>query len=426
MASTTAHNVLAGAFLLGTVGLGVGVAFTLSNGVSTATTPFTVRFTLADGATGLKRGSEVLLGGQKVGRVERVDVAPDPGTGAAAWIDVVVRVRNDVTLYEDAAVFLDRPLLGSLSTINIAGVGTPGLAPFHGGGPQLEPSERVAGALAPPSFMAQAGFGVEQAAALRGIVSDAERLVERITAMVDRDGPLIDETLTDAREVMRTVRAEAPAWTESLNRAREDIERAADRLGPMLDEADGAVREARAAAAGVRAAVEENRASVDRMVANAERATERVSGPTLDLADETLIAGRDAAREAGSIAQSTGDFVRDELPPMRRVLANLRLMSDQLRLTSVEVRAQPWRLLFRPDTKELEAQLLYDSARAYADAVAELRAAGETLEAATDPAAGRPAESEEVRALVARVKEAFAKYEEAQRSFLDRLVEGSR
>ena len=47
-----------------------------------------------------------------------------------------------------------------------------------------------------------------------------------------------------------------------------------------------------------------------------------------------------------------------------------------------EIRAQPWRLLKQPDKDDLMREPIYAAARSYADAVSDLRAASEALEAA--------------------------------------------
>src|ERR1044071_9664275 len=159
------NNILAGAFLLGCVAIAVAMSFVLSDARSslarTNDSAAPVRFSREQGAVGLKPGSNVQLAGQPVGRVKKVlfAKAPDPkqpGVEIPVGIDVIVSVRSDVTLYENALVSLERPLLGSLTTINISNVGTPaGLDTFQGSSAQLEDKEVIRGSLAPPGFLAQ-------------------------------------------------------------------------------------------------------------------------------------------------------------------------------------------------------------------------------------------------------------------------------
>src|SRR5947209_5374045 len=108
------NNLLAGLFVLGAIAVGVMVSFMLSNRPALGgSRRFTVRFSLADGATGLKKGSPVQLAGQQIGQVRRVDFFPRDQAEKSA-VDVEVEVRGDITLFENAGVYLQLPLLGTL------------------------------------------------------------------------------------------------------------------------------------------------------------------------------------------------------------------------------------------------------------------------------------------------------------------------
>ena len=98
------NNVIAGVFVLLGVALAVWVSFLLSDrSAFQSTTTFAVRFPLDTGAAGLKRGSEVLLGGQPVGRVLAVDFARNPDS-TPAHVDVEVEVRDDLPLFTTPAL----------------------------------------------------------------------------------------------------------------------------------------------------------------------------------------------------------------------------------------------------------------------------------------------------------------------------------
>jgi hypothetical protein len=86
----------------------------------------------------------------------------------------------------------------------------------------------------------------------------------------------------------------------------------------------------------------------------------------------------------------------------------------------VEIRRNPWRLLYRPGAKETRTEILYDAARAYAAAVSDLRAASEALQAASvraDP------DSENISRLLAELQAAFSRFEETERALLDKLIQ---
>src|SRR5690349_8932504 len=104
------NNILAGAFVLAALLLGVWVSFRLSGRPSMGgLRKFIVRFSLEDGATGLKNGSPVLLAGQQIGQVKQVEFAKD-AQGLPGGVDVRVEIRADMTIYENAGIYLQLPL----------------------------------------------------------------------------------------------------------------------------------------------------------------------------------------------------------------------------------------------------------------------------------------------------------------------------
>jgi len=423
----TRNNILAGAFLLAGVALAVWGSFVLGGRTDTAgTTPYRFYFTLADGASGIQPGSPVHMGGQEVGLVVSVD--PVTGTDAqgnelpTGW-DLRVRVRSNVPLYANAVVTLERPLLGSMSSVNIVSVGGPEQPGEKR--ERLAPGEAVTGMPAPPAFLAQAGFGPEQRDRIRRIIADAENAVASVRRMVDESGPLLQGSLEGLRAMVEEAHAKWPGWLERVDALTVDLSEGGSRVSAVMDEAEATVKEARSAAESLRATVDENRAQFDSIVDNADRASARLAGPTVGELEKGIAQVQATLERFRGLVADAGDVLAEQTPNVRKAMANLRLMSDQLRLMAVEVRSQPWRLLVRPDTKELEQQLLYDSARSYASAVSDLRAVSESLEAmARRQAPEGGVEGEELADLRSRLREAFAEYQRREQELLDRLIKG--
>jgi len=105
------NNVLAGAFLLSALALFVATSFVIRQVQLEPRTEYVVRFSLATGAQGLAKGSVVRLGGQAVGEVDEVRFAPSEEQ--PEFVDVVVEIDEDIVLFENAGVYLQRQLLGS-------------------------------------------------------------------------------------------------------------------------------------------------------------------------------------------------------------------------------------------------------------------------------------------------------------------------
>lgn len=430
--ANTRNNVIAGAFVLAGVGLAVFVSFVLADRSSyAATRSFTVRFTLSQGALGLKRGSSVNLAGQKIGRVLDVDFRRAKG-GVPDAVDVRVEIRSDLTIYESATISLEKPLLGTLSSINISDVGTPGavLSPQHNA-VAIDEGDVVAGTIAPPSFLADAGFGPSQSSQVQHAITSVEASVQRLSELIDRSAPAVESGVADARLLLTDLRTSIDQWSASVRTVLANAEttsinlsQASARLDPLLTKADAGLDDARAIVASVRTLVDDNKARVQNAIASMESAAGKIDQETVASVNAALKDGKDALHVLSESVSRISALVGEQTPSVRRTLANLRLMSDQLKLTAVEIRSQPWRLLQSPTTKELNAQVLYDATRSYAEAASDLRAASESLEAAA-ALAGRP-DAPSLADLSAKLAETLARYRQAEQHLFDRLLEAEK
>ena len=205
--------------------------------------------------------------------------------------------------------------------------------------------------------------------------------------------------------------------------------------GPAIaEEIEQRVAEFRGFIEDVRPIIDENREQIRIAIGNFEDASantkevtaqarsfmDRLNGEMSDRAVAILESGQAGLEEARSAITKADSIVSEQRPQIRASLANFRLASDQLRDTLIEVRRSPWRLLYRPDTRELEYELLYDAARSYAGAVTNLRGAAESLEAVS---ASDTPDRDEVATLMSEVEQAFERYREAEEFFLEQLIE---
>lgn len=434
--SGTRYNVFAGGFLLVCLVLAVITSFVLSDAKSrlVRTADYVVRFSLKQGAVGLQPGSSVQLAGQKVGRVVSVEVAKALMPGGAGQpevltpvgIDVTVTVHADIVLYEDATFALERPLLGNLTTINITSIGSPASARITGASARLEPGERIDGALAPPAFLAQAGLGPEQIQQFRQILADTQAAIARINKLVDENAPVVQKSLEDVSAITQSAREKWPQWTDGADRVMTSITGASGRLDGIVSTAEAGVGDARETLAELRDLVEKNRARLDAIVANADGAAAKLNNETLTAATEAAQKGRDAMSSLKNVSERADTLLAEQAPSIRRTLANVRLASDQMKLVMAEIRAAPWRVLFRPATKEMETELLYDAVRAYAVASSDLRAAGESLEsAAASDGSPQALDRATLDELSRALRDRFGRYQQAEQVLFDRLLKQS-
>ncbi|MBL8757830.1 MAG: hypothetical protein JNK35_05300 [Phycisphaerae bacterium] len=474
-ARVSRNNLKAGVLLVGSLLAGLAIALQLGNVIGMLTerrATYVFRFSLADGAMGLKKGSMIKVGGQPVGEVSRVtferpadakDVppleiasgvgpepkthgngvaAPDEGRSPPTAVYVIASIRRDLVLYRDARVYLELPLLGSVSTINIPDIGG-GTYQEPASNPTgtiarkvapLEPNEIIPGTLAPPTFLGQAGYGPEQKEQLQIILQRGKEISNQVSEMVGSAKSQLDGTLGSLKaaaeqinDATGRVNTRLPDWLELITQALVNTRSA-------TGEAEQRLIQAKALIATVQQAIDDNRAVVDRILSNTERATanvatltDKVNTELYGTVKDTLADGRRALGAFAEVGEKAAQFVTEKTPELGRIVANARLSADQMKLMMTEVRRNPWRLLYQPTRREIEEELTYDAARTYAEAVGQLRAASDALQAvlsagSTPGGGGTPPDRAQIDEITRTIRESFGRYQDAERRFLDRLV----
>jgi ABC-type transporter Mla subunit MlaD len=413
--SFSKNNVLAGLFVILSLVLAVFLAVLVSGAqkLLIPTNAYTVRFTLADGTAGLKMGSVVNVGGQEVGRVTSIDFDRPSPEAMPTGVKVNIVVRKSVTLFTDSAAFLERPLLGSMGSINIIRA-----AKAEAPGTPLAPGSQLAGMIAPPSFLAQAGFGPEQA-------NQIQKLFARATDVADRVDRMSAKLEQEFEPALKSVRSAADDIADVTGRLRGKAPQWSAQIDTLFASAQSAADDTKHAIHDIQAGIDANRPGFDRAIANMEALTKNVreeTVPAINAAVGNLQKGSEDFKGGFASLNAT---LREQEPNLRRSLANFRLASDQIKLASVEIRRSPWRLLYAPKTKELESELFYNAARAYAEAVSDLRAASESLESSTKGAPGdtTPLDGKDVQAIQKRLDEAFKRYDEAEKVLLQKMTD---
>lgn len=434
---TSRNNVLAGLFLLVSLALGLAVFFVLSSAwerLTVRTNRYIVAFTLADGAEGLDKDAFVKVGGEKVGAVSAWSFRKDERTGHIIGVDVEIQVQSEIALYENAIAYLNLPLLGSSSSINFPSVGDPlTVTAAQGNNPLLEPGERIAGRLAPPSFLAQAGYGPEQTKQVQSIIANADETtarLNRITQQVEEElDPMLNQIssiLADGKTISGDARESFAAWRSTLSNALDRLKLASEKIVEVLASAQQGVDETRGVIATVQGAVNENKDKVSRALSNVEELTERMKTDVYAVVMEMLDNGKAATSDFAQSAERLRTMVGRRAPDLETTIANARIASDQLKLTSIEVRQAPWKIFAKPEgRKDLENEVLYDSVRTYATAVSDLRAAAASLESISQ-GNGKPSELDRrtIDDISKAIEDSFKRYQKAEEDFLKKWTKG--
>lgn len=398
--ANASQGLVAGLFLLsGLVGLVAGAFWIKGQSFGGARIAYTVVLELDTGSGGLERDAAVKVGGKRKGRVLDVQVVPHqnlkgrPNAEAIAPFEttepaerlvviVDVELDDDVTIHPGAKVLLDIPLLGSGGALNIAYTG-------DASRPALPEGALLVADVSPPPFLR--GLDVNEVGeAVDELKQGAKQFRMFMTALAPQpedDIPpgewarKIDTVMDNAAEITSDARDAAwPKWKAevdaTLANARafsENLDTYNTKFNSTLDQANGLFTDGRALVA-------DNREQIDSIIDSADSVMTKADttwSDEIDTAMETTNQALDQFRSLGADLNTSWDGFR---PNVDQILARFRLGADQFKLFTVEVRSQPWRLLHRPDTKELESQLLYDASRSYAQAVSDLRAASASLE----------------------------------------------
>jgi ABC-type transporter Mla subunit MlaD len=423
------NNVIAGLFVVASLFGAIAISVILSDLMRRfeSTSSYVVHFPLAVGARGLEVGSRVLLGGQEIGRVAGLGFRRVGEQEQLSGIDVDIHIDSDIELYRNAVIVLEQPILGSLSTINILAAGDPNQPLLAPGTPPSTPRPPITGRLA-PGLLAQTGFGPEQVEELKTTLANARRITERIDTILAEFEPHAepifenaDAAVADVRAITADLREREPAWAEKFDGVLDTFAGVSQNVREIADGIGDRSEQARELIGTAQAILDENREPVRNTIASVESASRKIDQETLEDFGDTLDEAGDGIAGFSELVGTMTRTLETELPGVRKMLANFRLASDQLKLAAIEIRRAPWRLLYRPNTRELDSELLYDAARAYAMAVSDLRAASEALDALSRD--GRATDPETINAMRNQLDEAFSRYDQAEQDFLGLLVE---
>ncbi len=138
----------------------------------------------------------------------------------------------------------------------------------------------------------------------------------------------------------------------------------------------------------------------------------------VDKLDAALVSARSAMEDIQKTVANTRDLtatarsvVVDNQSRFDTIIKTLKLTSDNLKETSVEVRHSPWRLLYKPTPEEMGNLNLFDSTRQFAEGAGSLSDAAMALrDALHDPKADKA----QIQKLVDRLNDSFQNFHVAE------------
>lgn len=409
------NNVRAGLFVAASLTIALAVFFTLQKLSFEQRTTYQIRFSVEAGVAGLSPGGEVRIGGLKRGEVLAIN--PHYEDGALRALDVDIAISSSITVYRNAKVLRVAPLLGNTAWINFVTVGTPRETNAAGASVEVATvpaGDRIEAIDAPGMLTSIVGEkSAEQIVTIIDRATTFSEVLERVPS--DYDGTIVP-ALDAARDTIVELRADYGRWRLKVDEALTSATDAAANLERATDGATALVADAHAVLRDNRPRIDNTLINVESASANARDAIDDIRTKTLPQVSDLLTQGERALVEFADALDRLDKEVAERLPDIRSFLSDARVAAQQLKLATIEVRRNPWRLLYRPSTEILEHEQLYEATRSFAFATGDLRSAADSIQEALKVRPHLLESDPDARDRLQRsLLDALDRYEEAQR-----------
>lgn len=442
------QDFLLGLVVLAFIALAVGTVVFIYPSLGVSTRKVVAQFRHDRGVAPVQPTSPVMLSGAlRVGAVtdvakRLVDLGPGEG-GVQLMIVVTMEVDSDLVLYENCEIVTDQPPVGGAGVVVIRNVGTPGRNPI---GPDQvimgQPAQSLAATIGGMSRRLLGEDGLFDK--LEWLVSADERgsLVYKLLGTLD-DVKAITGTLSAelSPEDQRSLLGKVHATLDHLSSATQAIAGhvklgkdptlvsklydALDHLNEGLDETVGMLKENRPV-------VRKSMQNVQEITDTANSELLKQMAAELDRNDPSSLMGKvhanmdDLHRSLDNVTNITDagkTLILSNRPAIDRVLANTLATSQTLKQASDELRAAPWRLLYKPPGAERAQNSIFDAARSFAEAALYLDDTTARLEAIMQLNNGQQSDEqiEQVRQIRASLQKAFDHFEQAEKFLWEQM-----
>lgn len=405
----------AGLFVIAGIALAILVIFTLADLDRLFEQQQTIRvyYPLDDGLQGLKSGATVTLGDQPVGNVTLIENKIDQGENGTLRVVgkmVTASIPKRYNIFRNAIIELKAPLIGSGTWLNIRSVGEGDLytgdTPING---------QIAGSAQVQELIKETGIGTEQRQQIGQIIAN----IEAVTEVLREDIPTITDSAKQMMANANTVANDLKEAASKLRYVSTEIERRSTDWLDRLDRISISADQALTTASNL---VRDKDAALRQSVDNVHQVTQAFKDKTVvqitDALDRAIVAIENFKQTSDNLKA----FVVGQRPVLERAMANAKLTTDQLKLAAIEVRRQPWRLLYEPDDHEIHTDNLYDAARSFALAASILQSTSQSLQALS---ANQTINQQQVKNSLDYLESVFTKFEAAEAVFWDALKKTS-
>ena len=404
------NNIKAGIFVTISILVGMSVIFVLGDFKAMfgpRSNEFIVTYPVTSGVGGLGSGSFVDIGGIQVGQVSSVELDVQP-SGPVTMIEVEFFIPATITIREDAVVSVRSGLLSSDSWLSFTSMGTDGRI--------LEPGDVLEGS---SMSMLDTLLGAESADNLSATLESMSVIANKL----EREGALIEWVLgEESADIFRGAIDEGNELLALLN---QDWQEWSGEIDKVMAQADAFAQ----AMENVSELINDNSGTFQDIVENIDEAIasaaacvkefRETSWPQVeDFIDRAQVTISEVQDVVGDVKIRSGAWLSD----IDSTFANLTIASQQLNQLLTEVKASPWRLLYRPTDMQLGQELVYEASRNFVFGAADLKAAADSMQRLIDArGAALAPDDPQLRVIRENLLRSVERYQQAQEQLMDVL-----
>ena len=366
-----------------------------------------LQFDTTEGVSGLSRGSEVKVGGLTVGRVISITPDIDQNDDLTA-INVTIEIMEGIPIrYSDTApegtnaeVIRVGSLVGSTSIINF---NTLGQAPA----PLLNSGDKLLATRG--SGMLTTLVGPANAVRTNEIIKGLAVTAAWLKTIPEEYRTRVVPTLQNLSTTTANFNQDYETWRKPI--------------GDTLLNAQSFTGNADQLLKDNKAKFTQLMDNTSATMADAKVIASEFKTKGMPALQKLLDQGADAAQSLASSLGQVEQQMPQRLTDLRDFMLDAREIAGQFKLTAIEIRRSPWKLLYQPKPGEVAHENLYSATRAFALATADLKTASASLQAVLAQDANKFNSDENFRKEVRQeVLDSLEKYEAAQRQLFDVLA----
>ena len=427
MAKSKKNEIAVGITVFAVLALAVYVIVLLAD-ISKITEEYqkvTVQVPYTSGLQGLSEGSPIHLGGFKVGQIVETDITTEER--GEIYVSFTMEMPAKYKLYENCVLVSEQNLLGAKAILSIKDLGNQGREFADGDTAKidlvdsaLERIKKEFDPLDPGSILFTMKYELDRSneKSLMGSLAASAENIREVTGQIRHEVELSSDQDETVLERFRAIAQNLEEITDAIR-----IQFDQGNSQAILARVISSLAKFDDSMAGLKDIVNNNKDDIGQTVQSLKKSAKVIEDELpsiLDKFDQVMTkanSGLDTAKEAlvelKSVAAKANETLTVNRDRIDLMISNITETSTNLKLVSREVRRAPWRLLYRPNQKEMEIQSTVDTAAAFAAGAERLDSAAVTLKK-TLAEMGDKIVPDKVNEVLSELEMSFSKFHKAE------------